>query len=368
MGRISAWTVVGALVLLGTGCSEGSTRSPASSGTRTVAGSTVGPAAAAPTSPVTPRGFSAVVAAITAKAEAATQNPGLQVYVGQGTHEASLAVGAAVVDPKRPMTPRDRLMVASATKPIVATAVMQLVEQGKLTLDDPVEKWLGDAVPPRTGITVEDLLAMRSGLADYGDADGFKGPGTTASRDLVALVKGVPLQFEPGTEFAEVNTNFAALGVVLERVTRRPLAQVLATAIFTPAEMTQSTLGGAPTAIGALQAPPSAPVHPSAAAGVVSTARDLGRFLTALTRGRLVARATLATMTTKRSTMVDGGYGLGLVLYPVPCGTAIGHFGSNDHFASGAFAVPETGRVVAVTANSRANDDLQSLVTFALCA
>lgn len=268
------------------------------------------------------------------------------------------------------MTPDDTLMVASVTKPMVAAATMALVAKGVLSLDDPIEKWLGPAVRPGTGITIEHLLSMTSGLPDYQTSPQWQGPGKHSSLSLVQMVKDTPLLFAPGTSGAYINTNYAALGAILEKATGDPLAAVLRSTVFGPAQMTKSDLGGNPSARSysdRVDVTPQPGPYPSAAAGVVSSARDLGRFLIALSDGTLVSREALTQMTRQRSTMDDGGYGLGLSLYSVPCGTAIGHFGINETYAAGAFMLPSTGRVVAVTANSGANDDLQNIVRRLLC-
>ena len=310
-------------------------------------------------------------AAIAVLAAAATQNPGLQVYLRDGTTETSLAYGKAAYAPDRSMTPDDTLMVASVTKPIVAAATMALVAKGVLSLDDPIEKWLGPAVRPGGAITIEQLLSMTSGLPEYGAVPQWKGPGKQSSLSLLRMVKATPLQFAPGTSGAYTNTNYAALGAILEKATGNPLARVLRTTVFGPARMTESHLGGKPSARSyndRADVTPEPERYPSAAAGVISSARDLGRFLTALSDGTLVSHEALREMTRQRSTMDDGGYGLGLVLYSVPCGTAIGHYGINEAYAAGAFLLPSTGRVVAVTANSGANDDLQNIVKLSLCS
>ncbi len=355
-----------AALALATACG-GSPGGPGSGGTGTTASTSGSPTPAAPTT-AAPTGAGtaqSAIASIAAGVKERMENPGMQVFVAQGAQEVSREFGNAVLSPRRPMVRRDRLMVASVTKPVVATVVMRLAEQGRLKTSDPAEKYLGGAIRAGSGITVEDLLDMRSGLPDYADQAGYKGPGTMTSAQLLALVKPLPLKAQPGTTTDYVNTNYAALDVVVEKVTGHSLADAVDELVARPAGLTRTTLGGEPSARGYEGAYEGAKdltpqvVHPSAAAGLVSSATDLGHFLRALVGGRLVSAGTLAVMSRPRGEMEDGGYGLGLVSYEASCGTAIGHFGKNDAYAAAAFAMPSTGRVVAVTVNSSANDTLQ---------
>jgi D-alanyl-D-alanine carboxypeptidase len=299
-----------------------------------------------------------------------SQNPGMQVYLRTGDSEESLAAGVA--DPKRrPLTTEDTLMIASVSKPMVAAATMALVDAGKLSLDDPVQKLLPGVLPKAKGVTVAHLLSLSSGMADYGSSPRWKGPGTTSHLGLLALIKDAPLEFTPGSESNGANTNYAALGAIIEKVTGKPLGAVLRDTVFRPAGMGHSSLGGNPSARGMAgdqDVTPATPKYPSAAAGVVGTATDLGHFMVALSSGKLVTPASLKAMTDQRVMGQDGGYGLGITRYHTACGEAFGHFGRNDAFSSAAFYLPASGRVVAVTANSGANDDLQALVNWALCA
>ena len=316
-----------------------------------------------------PMTFAQLVADVKVRA-AKSQNPGMQVYLRSGDSEESLASGVA--EPKgRTLTTEDTLMVASVTKPMVAAATMALVDDGKLSLDDPVQKLLPGVLPQAKGVTVAHLLSLSSGMTDYGSRPQWKGPGTTSHLGLLALVKDLPLAFTPGSESNEANTNYAALGAVIEKVTGKSLGAVLTDTVFRPAGMGHSSFGGNPSARGMAgdqDVTPATPKFPSAAAGVVSTATDLGHFLVSLRSGKIVPPASLAAMTGQRVVTQDGGYGLGITRYRTACGEAFGHFGHNDAFSSAAFYVPTSGRVVAVTANSGANDDLQALVTWALCA
>lgn len=346
----------------GNGSTSGTTGAGGTTSTTTASATTGGSATPTASSPET------AVAAIAAGLKDRMENPGLQVYVAQGGTGIAREFGSAVLSPPRPMARGDRLMVASVTKPFVAATVMRLVEKGTLKLSDPAEKWLGSSIRTGTGITVEDLLSMRSGLPDYGDQAGYAGGGLMTSAQLLALVKGVPLKARPGTTTDYVNTNYAALDLVVQKATGGSLADAVAALVTGPAGLAATTLGGTPTARGYAGAYAGAEdktpkvTHPSAAAGVVSSATDLGHFLQALVAGRIVTPSSLALMTRPRGETEDGGYGLGLVSYQTACGTAIGHFGRNEAYAAAAFVLPSTGRVVAVTANSSANDTIQSFV------
>jgi D-alanyl-D-alanine carboxypeptidase len=361
----SAFTALTVAALLLTAACGGSADSGGTSSTRTSTASGSAPTSNTPSGSGSP---ATAMAAIADGIKERMENPGMQVFVAQGTEEVAREFGNAVLSPKRPMVRSDRLMVASVTKPVVATVVMRLAEQGRLKTTDLAEKYLGRSIKAGTGITVEDLLDMRSGLPDYGDQTGYTGPGTMTSAQLLALVKPLPLKAQPGTTTDYLNTNYAALDVIVEKVTGKPLADAVDELVARPAGLTRTSLGGEPTARGYQGAYDGAKdvtprvIHPSAAAGLVSSAADLGHFMQALIGGKLVGASTLVDMSRPRGEMEDGGYGLGLVSYQTPCGTAIGHFGKNDAYAAAAFALPQSGRVVAVTANSGANDTLQLVV------
>ena len=119
--------------------------------------------------------------------------------------------------------------IASNTKTMTAAVIVQLAQEGKLSLDDPVSKYV-PGVPNGDNITIAELLEMRSGLYNYTDA-----PELSASLDrdptkvwtpdeLLAIAFAHPPNFPPGTAYEYNNTNYALLGLIAEKVDGKPLA------------------------------------------------------------------------------------------------------------------------------------------------
>src|SRR4051794_30700770 len=101
--------------------------------------------------------------------------PGAIALVRDGRRSVRLVAGYRNLATRRPMRPRDRFRVGSVTKTFVATVVLQLAGEGRLALDDSVERWLPGAIPGGAGITIRQLLNHTSGLGDYGDDAFVKG-------------------------------------------------------------------------------------------------------------------------------------------------------------------------------------------------
>jgi Beta-lactamase len=210
--------------------------------------------------------------------------------VRDGSDQKVLAVGDASRHPVRRLATGDTVMIASVTKAFVATAAMSLVEDGALGLDDSVERWLPGVLSKGRQIKVRHLLSMSSGLPNYEDAPGFPGPGVLPSNELVALIAEQPLRFKPGSQGQQSNSNYAVLQLVLERAGHAPLAELVGKHVVEPAGLTQTTIGGTPTALGYSgdeDVTIRHPRHPSAAAGAVSSVSDVARFLDLLTAGKI---------------------------------------------------------------------------------
>lgn len=298
---------------------------------------------------------------------------GVIALVRVGDQTGVVTSGLAIVHPEVPIHEGQRFPIASITKPMVATAVMQLVEEGLVALDDPAEKWLPELRGVEPVITVEDLLSHRSGLRDSRDADirqhGF------ASHDLLLASAAHPLDFPPGTSGSYANVGYGALGLLLERVRLQPLGEVLQQQVFGPAAMTDSELQGRPQVHGYadgkdvtdeiyLQLLP-------AAGSVVSSARDVDTFFQALWSGDLLDPTAVAEMRTVRGNVRQGAwsdYGLGLATVTLGCGTAYGHGGRLNGYTIEAWTLEDGGRSTVVLVNDHlSNEVASSIVTTALC-
>jgi D-alanyl-D-alanine carboxypeptidase len=276
--------------------------------------------------------------------------------------------------------PEDGLVrIASNTKMYTSVVVLQLVEEGLLALDEPVETYLpgllrGDGIDGSL-ITVRQLLQHTSGLPNYTAAiagDLFAIRDTYLQpRELVDLALAMPASFEPGASYEYSNTNYVIAGLLIEKVTERPLGEQITDRIIDPLELENTYFPG----IGdrEINGPHASGYHTNAAgeldditttdpawawaAGqLIASPSDVNRFMQALTGGELLGTDPAGTdLLTEMQTTIpaaelwDGAeYGLGLIRYPLSCGgVAWGHGGDISGFET-RNAVDESGRAVTI--------------------
>jgi D-alanyl-D-alanine carboxypeptidase len=243
------------------------------------------------------------------------------VVTPEGTWKG--AAGWADSGKKRRADPDDRFAIESTTKTFVATAVLQLVGERRLNLHDTVQHWLRGLYPARPPITIRQLLNHSSGIpSDFAISEA---PLVRAKR---IAAQGV--LFRPGTSSAYSNSDFVLLGLIVEKVTGRPLDQLVTSRIIRRLHL-RSTSYGTERAqrmtpwLGSVESF-GRPV--SGDGGIISTVDDLATFFRALLGGKLLPQKQLAEMTrTIASPDPDLRYGLGIYRYRQPCGFAWGHGG-----------------------------------------
>mgnify|MGYP000854264121 FL=1 len=288
-------------------------------------------------------GYPAVLAAVTdSKGESAG------VAVGKGNLETGQA------------PPIDgEVRIGSASKTFVAVVVMQLVQEGKVRLDEPIETYLPGVIKGEgtdaSRITVRQLLQHTSGLPEYSDtylssraAESENMQHYVPPRDLLDTALGKPAAFEPGTQWKYTNTNYIVLGMLIERVSQRPVGEQIDERIVKKLGLSHTYLPG--NGEKKLHGPHPQGYHLSAegkledmtdldtslawaAGGMVSTPSELNTFFQAVLDGRLLTQASIDEM---KNGAVDASshlgpgtvYGLGLIGTPLSCGgTAWGHRG-----------------------------------------
>jgi D-alanyl-D-alanine carboxypeptidase len=276
--------------------------------------------------------------------------PGVFAEVRDGRAIWRGASGVADLATGRPIRPEFPHRVGSVNKTLVATALLQLVAERRLSLDAPVRRYLPHPVP--AGMTVRMLLNQTGGLNDYDHVlfataeDIEKYQHTTIKPvELVRIGLAEPPVGAPGERHYYANTNYILAGLLLERITRRPAAVELTRRILRPLGMRRSYFPGtAPRIEGAHSAGYLPWIDGTlrdfsvynmswvwAAGELVSTTADLNRFFRALLGGRLLRPAELAEM--RRTVPADPAnpdgvrYGLGLVSVPLPGVSAWGHDG-----------------------------------------
>ncbi|WP_405550654.1 serine hydrolase domain-containing protein [Streptomyces microflavus] len=339
------------------------------------------------------------MAGVVAALESAMANgaPGAMArYVGPDGPRGR-AVGVRDRESGTAMDTRARFRIGSVSKTFSSVVLLQLVEEGRLKLDTPVNTYL-EGLLPDDRITVRHLLTHRSGLADYTDAMFNETvPGFEAVRnrvfsyqELVDLSLAEPRTTEPGAAYAYSNTNFVVVGMLIEKLTGRPVAEAYQRRIIKPLGLRATAYVHPDTRIkgthvrGYLHPDEAgAPLVDStqqtvswaqSAGAVISSPADLNTFTSALMRGRLLSPATLEAMTTVTPT--DGTntrfYGLGLRRYDLSCGTRVyGHTGTVQGYYTYAFSTRDGRRSLSALANTSnhgaANTALGGTLEAAFC-
>jgi D-alanyl-D-alanine carboxypeptidase len=145
-----------------------------------------------------------------------------------------------------PVTLADHVRIGSNTKTLTATVILQLVDEGRIGLDDPVSRYRPD-VPNGENITIAQLLDMTSGLANYTEDLGLNeqmdsNPGRVWNpEELLAIGLAEPPAFPPGEGFLYSNTNYVLLGVIIEQLTGVPVEQAFQDRVFDPLELGETS-------------------------------------------------------------------------------------------------------------------------------
>lgn len=148
--------------------------------------------------------------------------------------------GLANVELNVPATPEIVYQLASLTKPFTASAILLLIDEGKLLLTDDVTKYWEIAPSAWTGIKVRHLLAMQSGIQDYlsHPCPNEKGDVKCNLERILSLVSSLPLDFPPGEKYSYSNSNFILLAMIIEKVSGKSYDTFLTERVFGPLGMT----------------------------------------------------------------------------------------------------------------------------------
>jgi D-alanyl-D-alanine carboxypeptidase len=295
--------------------------------------------------------------------------------------------GSAQAGRRVPVAAGGAFRIGSITKTFVATVVLQLVGDGAIGLDDPVQRHLPGVLPSGyPPIAVRDLLQHTSGVPNY-LPEVLSGPDrilanrtrTWAPEQLVALATAHPRAFEPGTALGYSNTNYVLLGMLVRAVTGHWWGTEVHRRIARPLELTSTYAPGddltlpVPHARGYLTLISRGrrelvditdyPMSVTDAAGsMTSTARDLNAFLGALLGGELLPATLLEQMlepSDKGHLLGVAGWGLGILELPLPgCGgrPVYGDGGGIHGYVCLAFATRDAHRRVTVSLNTADND------------
>jgi CubicO group peptidase (beta-lactamase class C family) len=280
------------------------------------------------------------------------------------------AYGNARLDPSTPATSEMRYKIGSISKQFTATAILMLAEQGKLSLDDPVSRFVPDLTRAKE-VTIRQLLSHTSGYQDYWPQDyvpPFMLTPITTDEILTRWARK-PLDFDPGTKWQYSNTNYVIAGVIVEKASGMPLLRFLSSHIFEPLGM-QSVVnidqdhladtdptGYMRYALGPLRpAPREGKGWLFAAGELAMPVADLAKWDIAMMNQRLLKPASYQEMQTdillKNGTAT--GYGLGITVHNQAGRRMLEHSGEVSGFTAENIVFPDDHVAVIVLTNQDA--------------
>jgi CubicO group peptidase (beta-lactamase class C family) len=324
-----------------------------------------------------PRGT--LSADVTARVDRAAQ----QVLAETGVPSASIAIvkngqvvyvhayGNARLEPPVPARPEMAYSIGSVSKQFTATAILMLMEQGKLSLEDPVSKFL-PTLTRANDITIRELLSHTSGYEDYWPQDYV--PPTMARAITAAEIMEEwarkPLDFEPGTKWEYSNTNYVIAGVIVEKVSGEPLLQFLQEHVFAPLKMRgienvdlkalpeADATGYMRYALGPPRlAPKEGPGWLFAAGELAMPAEELAKWDIGMLNETLLKPASYKEMETavKLKNGESTGYALGLQTGPINGHRTLRHGGEVSGYVSQNYVFPDDHAAVVVLTNQDAS-------------
>ncbi len=286
--------------------------------------------------------------------------------VRDGKTVVSKGYGLADIGRGIPATEDTVYRIGSVTKQFTAAAVLQLVEAGRLRLDDDLAPLLPDFPTQGRHVTVRHLLNHTSGIKNHTELEGGHGEPGTTRQAVVDLIAAQPFDFEPGEKRRYSNSGYVLLGLVIEKVTGASYASYLEGHVFEPLGLRRTSYcpdrtdgpgqaRGYVVADGKLvDAPAFEMAVPFAAAGLCSTVGDLLSWSTALRDGRVISEASYQQMTTPTE-LADGTtvpYGFGLAIGPLQGHAAEFDYGVINGFMSSLNYFPYASVSVAILANT----------------
>jgi len=304
-----------------------------------------------------------------------TATPGAIVgiwYPGRGTWLHAAGIGD--ITTAAPFTVADHVRIASNTKTFVATVILQLVDEGALVLNDPLENYI-TGVPNGAEITLRQVLGMTAGIYDFVNdpviAEGYNADPLLAftPEDALAIIRASTPDFAPGERAQYSNSNYILLGLIAEEVTGQPIDVLIAERILTPLGMATTSFATTPDmpmpfAHGYDLGEPgdalrdvtvSNPDIPWASGAMISTLADLRIWAAGLAEGTLISAETQRErlqFSPFETTPLEVGYGLGILTI----NGLLGHNGGILGYSSWVVHDPESGASIAVITNRAGNE------------
>ncbi|MGM0669949.1 MAG: serine hydrolase domain-containing protein [Gemmatimonadota bacterium] len=275
--------------------------------------------------------------------------------------------GVANVELRVPATDSTVFEIGSISKEFVSAAVLLLVEEGRLELDDPINRHLTGLPSEWLGVTVRQLLTHTSGIPDYEEIQTYEAYRFRFTpEEILRVAHSRPMDFEPGTGYRYSNTGYFLLSLLVERLEGAPLGEVLEERIFGPLRMTQSRMADPEDIIphraagyyvdgtGKLVNRDATQTSSTlGAGGLVSTIHDMVKWDAALNGSELLSVASKEAMWTP-AILPDGTntqYGFGWRTGEYQGRKTVGHNGMVAGFVASFLRIPEEGMAVMAFAN-----------------
>ncbi len=294
---------------------------------------------------------------------------GLAVAVVRGRDTLLLkGYGFADIENQVPVTPQTVFRIGSVTKQFTSAAVMQLVEQGKVSLDDDITKYIPRYPTRGQQITVRHLMNHTSGIPSYTDVGAFGAMirSDLSHESLVALISPMSLMFEPGANFYYNNTGYYMLGMLIEQVTGKKYGEYLDEKLFRPNGLTGTTYCDTRRIIprrahgydrdqtGLVNTTFISMDLPYAAGSLCSTVGDLVAWTSKLASGAVVSQGSYREMTSpvKLTSGRPMNYGFGLSADTMRGHRVVQHGGGINGFISSLVHLPDDSLIVTVLTNT----------------
>lgn len=271
------------------------------------------------------------------------------------------AYGFANLEWDVPNTPDARFRLGSVTKQFTAASILLLEERGKLSVNDPVKKYMPDAPAAWDKVTIFHLLTHTSGVPDFTNFSDYRKiePFATTPEKLVALFRDKPLDFQPGDKWSYDNSGYVLLTYLLEKITGESYEKFVRENLFTPLGMTDTgydsnsaiihhrASGYSPGRGGVENAGYINMTIPQGAGALYSTTGDLLKWEQGLFGGKVLKPASLDKMTTP----FKSNYAFGLMVETVGSHKRISHGGGIEGFNTELAYYPDDKLTVVVLAN-----------------
>ena len=301
-----------------------------------------------------------------------------------------LAVGYSDRDSKTPMRPDDRMLAGSTGKTFAAATALQLVKEGKISLDDKVEKYLGSEtwfarLPNAKDITVRQLMNHTSGLVRYEFKDQFTRDLTASPEkvwkpaELVSYLLDEKAPFEAGKGWDYSDTNYIVLGMIIEKVTGKRFYDEANRRVVTPLKLSNTIPQDSPRIKGLVQGYAGAnnpfggkdamitdgkfainPQFEWTGGGWATTSQDLARWAKLMYEGKAFDASLVPVMLDGVPAKLgrDTKYGLGVIIRPTQAGISYGHSGFFPGYMTDMMYFPDKKIAVAVQVNTSVPQDL----------